>query len=302
MFEKEPHLQRLWSIIRLLPTALFFWVTLGLTACYAWDRYKVDDGERDFPMISHMGAYPPQSCFFTLILCLAAFFLFVIVLIQHRLVLLNLLNKDQLTEQESCLGWIKSRFNILNDVSFLAGVLCAFFLSVVGSFQTQNLSDWHRAGFVGFIVLGFIYLVLLSVLTFSSAHYWLKWGRVALTILLALNLIAFVPVKKVAYSQFDQNGTSNSTGRHSEWKDTDGGYKPYFIAAMIEFVAMVLFLVLIWSLQFDFWKSFDDICDTKRRQENDQGANGYNGMEADQRLLDEEIDGVPLDTLAEPEG
>jgi len=301
MFEKEPHLQRVWNTIRILPTALCLWVIGGLTACYGWDRYKIEDGERDFPMISHMGAYPPQSCFFTLILCLAAFFLFVIVLIQHRLVLLNLLNKDQ-SEQESCLGRIQSKFNILNDVSFVAGVLCAFFLSVVGSFQTQNLSDWHRAGFIGFIGLGFVYLVLLCVLTFSSAQYSvLKWGRVALTFSLALTLLAFVIFKNAAYSQWDP---SDEDQRHSSWTDDDGGYKQYFTAAIIEFVAMVLFLSLIVTLQFDFWKTFDDICDTKRHQENGQQGQGndVNGAEADQRRLLEADQGVPLQDLAEPEG
>lgn len=155
---------------------------------YAW---AVGQGlvEAIFPYISSTGAYPPVSCFFSLMLNLEALLLGTLVYMRHRQVVeYHRLCSE--AEEDSQKVAHHSR------VAAIIGILAAVGLSFVGNFQSVNIPLWHSLGAGAAFGVGSVYMGYQAWLSYQSppglTAPWVCHLRVACTVTSVTMLVSMI--------------------------------------------------------------------------------------------------------------
>jgi len=251
--------QSLWNMIQFLPLFLIILVTISGVGVYSWAWATGNIIGETVPMISHMGTYPPQSCFFTLILSFASFGLFMIVVIMHQIIL----GRYKL-QYASLIKYNEKPQMMLNDVTLAFGILSSLGLSLVGDFQTTEMSTWHKAGLAVFVIFGQSYMYCMLLVAprggrpsdegrwMPDKHYWdfFRISRLVISILTSVFIVMFGVFYGLAYNNWIP---SSDEASRSKWSPQDGGFYYYRTAACFEITFVISFLLFVATLQRDFY-------------------------------------------------
>ena len=173
---------RLYKLCRFVVTfspviMLITLVVPGMTAYFYIGKMQEPDCKR-FPLVSHMGTYPPMSCFFTLFLSLGAFLLIVIATTLHYIILSEEQGRTRSAKRCPCVT-----VKCLNDAALVLGYIAALGVLVTGAFQSSALSMLHNVGVILFVFPGSVFMIIITRITrvqkkmrTGLARYWLFSG------------------------------------------------------------------------------------------------------------------------------
>ncbi|WAR01319.1 T15BA-like protein [Mya arenaria] len=109
-----------------------------------------------FPYISDTGTTPPESCVFGQLMNIGAVLDGVIIYIRYRQI-------QHFYEEPQCPKGMKR----LNTTAYVIGILTVIGVSVVGNFQETNVRVVHLLGASLAFVVGFVYFLLQTVISFK---------------------------------------------------------------------------------------------------------------------------------------
>lgn len=236
------------------PIIMILMVALPGGMAYYWTDLKAKKNETDcrrFSLISHMGTYAPASCFFTLFLSLGAFMLTLVVTMLHRICFFK-----ELDHRKS------SAICCLNDIALLLGFAASMGLLFIGAFQTSELKYWHQAGLFLFVIPGFFFTILVTVIMGTQRELsrapelkpsyimgiFLIVFRFVFIVVIAVTFNLFGYWMMKAFSKWD----GEVEEKKSNWCPEHGGFKEYELAAKYELAFVVAFLMFVLTLQWEF--------------------------------------------------
>jgi len=241
------------------PIIMILTVSLPGGMAYYWTDLKSRKNETDckrFSLISHMGTYAPASCFFTLFLTLGAFLLTLVVTMLHRICFFKEVDNKQ--ENRRCTAVIC----FMNDIALVLGYAASMGLLFIGAFQTSELKYWHQAGLFLFVIPGFMFTILVSVIMGAQREVsrapqlkpsyimgiFLIAFRVVIIVVTAVTFILFGYWMMKAFSKWD----GDVEEKKSKWCPVHSGFEEYELAAKYELAFVVAFLLFVLTLQWEF--------------------------------------------------
>lgn len=210
---------------------------------YAWS-VGLGHVEPDFPYISATGTYPPESCFFGLILNIIAILLLVTVWVRHRQI------------EDHCSQTVVA-YNLprTSEVASVFGYAAAFGICLVGNFQATNVASVHLIGAGMAFGLGNIYLWIQS---WMSVHLMPRVNSKAVTVVrFVSSAIATLMIILTILFSFLYDAKNRDVAYWTEetewWMDDERQHWEFhIIATASEWVLAAAFVVVLLSLVPEF--------------------------------------------------
>nr|XP_057934403.1 DNA damage-regulated autophagy modulator protein 1 [Doryrhamphus excisus] len=216
-----------------LPVFLVVWSSCTFIVSYIIALFR-RDVDVLFPYISDTAATPPESCIFGLMTFVSACAGIATIYARFKYV-------EKLTEETRV---VSPR---LNRVTLVLGMLSCLGMCVVATFQETLVTVVHDMGALLFFVSGVLYIILQSVISYSSFPYGTSisvWrARLAVAVIAS---VAFFPTVICAFlvKQTDQRDLHRDTGS----KD----YPFHVASAVCEWIVAFSFVCFFLTYIDDF--------------------------------------------------
>ncbi|XP_052797647.1 DNA damage-regulated autophagy modulator protein 1-like isoform X2 [Mya arenaria] len=223
-----------------LPVAMAIYLPVS---CFITYSIAVGNGnvEPGFPYISDTGTIPPESCVFGQLMNIGAVLGGIIIYIRYRHIQLHC------EQTPGTQGMIR-----LNTAAYVIGILTVFGVSVVGNFQETNVIVVHLLGATLAFVVGFVYFVLQTIISFKVAALDFKIpGNTVNTRRVRVLLIVLDFIFLLLTGIFAQLSRSKGPGQgipSRKWSEDNPGYSEHLVATISEW--LVAFVSVIYFSTF----------------------------------------------------
>lgn len=190
-----------------------------------------------FPAVSDVGAEPPASCVFGILLSIGAVFGVVIMYIRH-----SYIEKKSLDNSY--------KIHVLNDVTFLLGVISCIGIMMVASFQWTKRGAHlpHIIGAFLVFVLGNVHCWCQSYLTYLTEQRLnrILKVRVGMNVCSATAFCLFVTFRNFAAKL--EAGVKDVM----HWKSSEAGYSLHLGGMFSEWIMVISFLLYFSTFYGEF--------------------------------------------------
>ena len=259
-------------VISFAPIIMVLTVSVPGVIAYFYHASRQEPDCKRFPLISHMGTYPPMSCFFTLFVALGAFIMTVIVAALHYIILFQVPEDSNRHEKSKC---CLPQVKILNDFAVVLGFVAALGVVFIGAFQASEMSALHNVGVCLFVGPGTVYMMVIAWITriqekkiigmevekkISGVVGKIIGGIIGRILLIVRVCFIFITiVTGVLFFFYLETAKTKWTGikgidTKSRWCPRYGGFEDYETSAKLEVTFFSLFLAFILTLQVEFYQ------------------------------------------------
>ena len=220
--------------------AIIFMVTSVFLAIICGYAISVGTGKVNalLPYISYTGAEPPASCVFGFLLNIGGFFGIICVYIRHR----HLEN-----------GRVDNAItHMINDISMTLGLLTCFGMMVIACFQITTASFPHFIGAFMIYILGNVYCVLQSYLSYVTIGIINTTGETFIRIIIS----ASASLCYVFTCMLGNIATSKAKGAKVKeicrWDSNDPGYSAHLGSTFSQWIMTICLLLFFLSFYHEF--------------------------------------------------
>ncbi|XP_067855344.1 DNA damage-regulated autophagy modulator protein 1 isoform X1 [Heptranchias perlo] len=183
------------------------------------------------PFISDTGTLPPERCIFGLMINISAFLGVVAMYVRYKL--LKTLNKRKPSINPQ-----------LNIAALACGALGCFGMCIVANFQETALAPVHDVGALLSFVMGTVYLVLQTCISFKMMPYY--HSRLVCGFRAALSIVSVIATIPMIVCYF----LSRNSSLH--WKPEEKGYGYHAASAVCEWLVAFSFNFFFLTYIRDF--------------------------------------------------